>query len=146
MMYCNECGTKLTEGEKFCSNCGKKIEEEYVNTDIKEEEIKEEAKKNSNSILNNIRPRKLMVLIKLGLYILAVVVIIMFFNGADSIGRASYKMITLRSVSGETVAEAYYQYYGTFLSGLENVVRALGITCGVIIAYIGKKIDYEKIF
>lgn len=27
MMYCNECGTKLAEGEKFCSNCGKKIEE-----------------------------------------------------------------------------------------------------------------------
>lgn len=24
-MYCNECGTKITEGEKFCSNCGKKV-------------------------------------------------------------------------------------------------------------------------
>ena len=40
MMYCNECGTKLAEGEKFCSNCGKKNEEEYVNTDTKQENKK----------------------------------------------------------------------------------------------------------
>lgn len=24
-MYCNECGQELTEEEKFCSNCGKKV-------------------------------------------------------------------------------------------------------------------------
>lgn len=37
-MYCNECGTEITEGENFCSNCGKTVEEcTYVNTDTKQE-------------------------------------------------------------------------------------------------------------
>ncbi len=26
-MFCNKCGTEITENEKFCSKCGKKIEE-----------------------------------------------------------------------------------------------------------------------
>lgn len=39
-MYCNECGAELIKGENFCSNCGKKIESEYVNTNTKQENKK----------------------------------------------------------------------------------------------------------
>jgi len=50
-------------------------------------------------------------------------------------------MLRLRSIGGETVAEAYYQYYGSFLSGLENVVRGLGIGLGIVVTYIASKIN-----
>lgn len=43
------------------------------------------------------------------LYIVAIVIIRMTFDGTNEIERAAYKMSNLRSVSGETVAEAYYQ-------------------------------------
>lgn len=39
-MICYKCGTKITENEKFCSNCGKKIEDSSVNTDTKQESKK----------------------------------------------------------------------------------------------------------
>ena len=64
----------------------------------------------------------------------------MAFSSAGTIAEASNDMQNLRSVSGETIAEAYYQYYGTFLEGLATMVRALGITCGIIVGYIGRKI------
>lgn len=124
-MFCEKCGNEIKEGEKFCGKCGKSIEqgEEKIN-------VSNERKIESNQGAP---------LIRLVLYIVAIIVIIMFFNGAGTIAEASDKMLTLRSVSGETVAEAYYQYYGRFLDGLAIVVRGLGITCGIVIGYIGRK-------
>lgn len=124
-MFCEKCGNEIKEGEKFCGKCGKNIEQEEVKNDISNEK-----KVGSNQGAP---------LIRLVLYIVAIIVIIMFFNGAGTISEASDKMLSLRSVSGETVAEAYYQYYGRFLEGLAVVIRGLGITCGIIIGYIGRK-------
>lgn len=74
------------------------------------------------------------------LYIVAIVIIRITFDGTNEIERAAYKMSNLRSVSGETVAEAYYQYYGTFLYGMSTVIKAFGIALGIVVAYIGSKI------
>ena len=124
-MLCENCGNVIKEGEKFCGKCGKSIEQGEVKNNVSNER---------NTESNQGAP-----LIRLVLYIVAIIVIIMFFNGAGTIAEASDKMLTLRSVSGETVAEAYYQYYGRFLEGLAIVIRGLGITCGIIIGYIGRK-------
>ena len=51
----------------------------------------------------------------------------------------SKDMISLRSVGGQTVAEAYYQDYGKFLDGLTYVVRAIGVGFGVLLVCAGNK-------
>lgn len=78
------------------------------------------------------------------LYIVAVVIIVMTFNGTEEIESAAYRMSTLRSVDGKSVAEAYYQYYGSFLYGLATVIKAFGIALGIVVAYIGSKINKNR--
>lgn len=78
------------------------------------------------------------------LYMAAVVIIVMTFNGTGEIESAAYRMSTLRSVGGESVAEAYYQYYGSFLYGLATVIKAFGIALGIVVAYIGSKINKNR--
>lgn len=78
------------------------------------------------------------------LYIVAIVIIAMTFDGSGEIERAAYKMSTLRSVDGKTVAEAYYQYYGSFLYGLATAIKAFGIALGIVVAYIGRKVNKNR--
>lgn len=132
-MYCEKCGNEIKEGEKFCAKCGNNLEQE----EIKKESTTEKAK---DYVQKNIENKQPIQIVKLVLYILAIVIVIMAFSSAGTIAEASNDMQNLRSVSGETIAEAYYQYYGTFLEGLATMVRALGITCGIIVGYIGRKI------
>lgn len=136
-MYCEKCGNELKEGEKFCAKCGASFEQEETRKENTTENTVERAK---DYIEKNVKNNQSMQLVKLILYILAIVIVIMAFSGAGAIGEASEDMLVLRSVGGETVAEAYYQYYGRFLQGLSTMVRALGLTCGIIVGYIGRKI------
>ncbi len=132
-MYCEKCGNEIKEGEKFCAKCGNNLEQE----EIKKENTTEKA---TDYVQKNVENKQPMQIVKLVLYILAIVIVVMAFSSAGTIAEASNDMQNLRSVSGETVAEAYYQYYGTFLEGLATMIRALGITCGIIVGYIGRKI------
>lgn len=70
--------------------------------------------------------------------ILAIIVIIMFFVGASEMSENAYDMETLRSVGGQTVAEAYYQSHGGVISGQATVMRALGISLASIILLLGE--------
>lgn len=131
-MKCSKCNSEIKEGEEFCAQCGTRHQESEIT-------------KSQNNLKNIGKPSLFTACIKVGLYILAIVVIIISFEGADNIENAGSNMRKLRSVSGETVAEAYYQYYGTFLNGVANIARVLGITCAVIIAYVSKKLNvYER--
>ena len=132
-MYCEKGGNEIKEGEKFCAKCGNNLEQE----EIKKENTTEKA---TDYVQKNVENKQPMQIVKLVLYILAIVIVVMAFSSAGTIAEASNDMQNLRSVSGETVAEAYYQYYGTFLEGLATMIRALGITCGIIVGYIGRKI------
>lgn len=72
-------------------------------------------------------------------YVAAIAIVVMCFIGADQIAKASKDMISLRSVGGKTVAEAYYQDYGKFLDGLTYVVRAISIGFGALLICAGNK-------
>lgn len=168
-MFCKNCGNELKNKENICSKCGYEVSTGMIKNnvnkqkqqckscvrDITDEEYNEyhgycrrcyeefqRNKKNDNKG-NNVKTFN--VILKIAVYIVAIIVVYMFFDGAEGIRNAARNMSNLRSVSGETIAEAYYQYYGKFLYGLETVIQALGIGLGVIIAYIAKKIDiYER--
>jgi hypothetical protein len=49
-----------------------------------------------------------------------------FFNAGDSLQRAGSRLTDLRSVGGETVAEAYYQEIGYFGLGYGSAAYAMG--------------------
>lgn len=168
-MFCRNCGNEIKNGEKICDKCGYNTKTGKLETIVNEhtesckscvKNITEEEYKKYNGYCKNCyfeindskkaydrttKPKKNKVILKFVVYILAIVVVIMFFDGADEIHSAAYKMSNLKSVGGSTVAEHYYQYYGTFLYGLETVVKALGITAGIFVAYVAKKINiYEE--
>ena len=57
-MFCNKCGTEITENEKFCSKCGKKIEEitnqeDTDKTKSKKIKFKVDDVVNKESVLNS---------------------------------------------------------------------------------------------
>ena len=122
-MKCAYCGHKLDEEAKVCSECGAKISED-----------------NSEN-LKKIDSSSYIILVKIILFVIAIAVVVIFFQGADHIESAAADMLNLRSVVGTSVNEAYYQYYGSFLSGLSDVIRGLGLTCGAIVLYISKRFD-----
>lgn len=39
-MYCKKCGKKLADGDRFCGNCGTKIDVSDINIGFAEEETK----------------------------------------------------------------------------------------------------------
>ena len=39
-MYCKKCGKRLADGDKFCGNCGTKIDVSEINIGFAEEEPK----------------------------------------------------------------------------------------------------------
>lgn len=125
-MKCSKCGREVQEGWEFCNFCGERVDRTKV-------------KENEKGTMENVNNKSK--IIKVGIFIVAAIVVLMFFYGSNAITEAASRMEVLRSVGGETVAEAYYQYYGRFLSGLAIAVRALGITCGIVIAYVGDKIN-----
>lgn len=124
-MFCEKCGNEIKEGEKFCGKCGSTIGQG----------------ENKNTVISDVKSdnNQSSPLIKIILYIIAIIVVIMFFKCAGDIADAGSSMASIRSVGGETIAEAYYQDYGSFIKGIATVVRGIGITCGIVIGYIGKK-------
>lgn len=150
-MFCRNCGNELKNGEERCDKCGyvptkKIVSENYKNNISAMENNKDsmESKINNSQSENYVYRKKYRILIKIALYVLAIVVVSMSFETSNTLNRAAINMMDLRSVSGKTVDEAFYQYYGTFVNGLDNFVKMVGITCGVIIAYIGMKTNPEK--
>lgn len=128
-MKCSKCNSEIKEGEEFCAKCGERLQKV----------------KSQNNINYVFKPSLFTACLKVALYILAIAVVMMSFEGADYIEEAGRDMRVLRSVGGESVAEAYYQYYGKFLEGVANIAKVLGLTCGVVIAYVSKKLNvYER--
>lgn len=49
-MYCTNCGTKNEESSQFCINCGKKLQKELINNNIKQENININKKKSNKAL------------------------------------------------------------------------------------------------
>ena len=49
-MYCTDCGTKNEESSHFCINCGKKLQKELINNNIKQENININKKKSNKAL------------------------------------------------------------------------------------------------
>ena len=72
-------------------------------------------------------------------FVVAAVILLFSFISFTSISKAANNLQDLRSVSGNTVAEAYYNECGNMYSGLATFVLVFGIFAGSLLSYIGVK-------
>lgn len=113
-MNCPNCSNEITDDSLFCSMCGSDL-----------------SKINETSIVNN-KDNKNNQISKFGFnkygIALGIIACILFFISASQISSAANEMVLLRSESGTSLAEVYYQDVGKALQGFAMFARALGIS------------------
>lgn len=119
-MKCQKCNSEIAEDSSYCSNCGASISR---NSSI-----------SNSSQITNVNNSYGIAVIALG-----IIACILFFVSASQIGSSAKDMITIRSQSGTSVAEAYYQDVGRALKGFAMFARAIGISILSITVYLGGK-------
>lgn len=120
MKYCKNCGTENNDNSVTCVNCG--ITLETATTETKQK------KTNFKSIF--------LFVIHL---ILAVAVLIIFVLAADKIKQGGLEIMSIQSVGGKTLEEAYYQNLGYIYEGYYMITIALGIFCASVLTSLGIK-------
>ncbi|EKS4344782.1 zinc ribbon domain-containing protein [Clostridium botulinum] len=115
-MICPKCSNNIDDDSLFCSFCGSTVKRD---TEVK---ISKDTNTNTNSSNTNSG-----IFFVLGV-IIAIVGCALFFISAQQISEAAESMIEIKSVSGDSVAEAYYQEVGKALKGFAMFCRALGIS------------------
>ncbi|HDK7157793.1 TPA: zinc ribbon domain-containing protein [Clostridium botulinum] len=114
-MICPNCSNNIDDDSSFCSFCGN-----TVKRDTEAKVSKDINTKTSSSTNGGI-------FFVLGV-IIAIVGCVLFFVSAQQISEAAERMMEIRSVSGDSVAEVYYQEVGKALKGFAMFCRALGIS------------------
>lgn len=69
--------------------------------------------------------------------IISVVLLIMFFSAADSIKAGGLDIMSIESVGGKTLEEAYYHGLGYIYEGYCIAIRAMGVFCSSMLLLFG---------
>jgi hypothetical protein len=125
IMFCSNCGTPIESERNNCQNCGHIIE-----TDILIRRFLEQSNR-----VEVIRKRSVSKIILFS--ILAITVLCMFFMAATIVGQGGSDIGSIQSVSGDSIAEAYYNGMGTIYSGIAIAINAVGIFLSAILMVIG---------
>lgn len=129
-MFCKKCGAEIENEGSVCNKCG------FDNA-------MHLPPKNQGNINGQFVPQKYTssfdTLVKVAFCIAAIAIVIMCFSAADDVAIAASNMKSLKSVSGGTVNEYYYNYYGRFISGIAGFIRAMGVAFGGIFVYLARK-------
>ncbi|MCR4782436.1 MAG: hypothetical protein K5851_06825 [Lachnospiraceae bacterium] len=134
-MFCPKCGSEVNNEEKICQNCGldlKEIEKEENKLDYeKKESIQNEhvvlAKENedSNGFIKGIY------------FLLAIIILCIFFWGAYKVGTIGNDMSEIESISGDSIAEVYYQDLGKIYVAFAMLIRGIGIFFAAVLIKLG---------
>jgi len=128
MAFCQKCGKQYEESEVSCSGCGNKFQ---VAKQEQAKQIVHDVAEKSEGVFSK---WKKVIFPSLGL-----VVLIIFIIGGSKIGAGASDMMNLRSQSGNSVAEAYYQYSGAVYSGIAAAVYGLGLFFASTLVWLGFK-------
>ncbi len=134
MFYCPKCGTTIEEGRTVCPNCGLDITE--VNPILKNA-----ASSVNSSAAFDVKAEKRAgnPAVKYVYFVLAAVVLIMFFIAAAKIAYGGNKIQQIESIGGETLEEAYYYDLGSIYAGYAMISCALGIFFSSVLVWLGLK-------
>ncbi len=69
--------------------------------------------------------------------IFSVVLLIMFFSAANSIKIGGLEIMSIESVGGKTLEEAYYQNLGYVYEGYCVAIKAIGVFCSSLLLLFG---------
>lgn len=69
--------------------------------------------------------------------IISIVLLIMFFSAADSIKTGGLDIMSIESVGGKTLEEAYYHGLGYIYEGYCIAIRASGVFCSSLLLLFG---------
>lgn len=69
--------------------------------------------------------------------VISVIVLIMFFSAADSIKTGGLDIMSIESVGGKTLEEAYYHGLGYIYEGYCIAIRAFGVFCSSLLLLFG---------
>lgn len=126
-MICPNCSSEIEDGSLFCSECGVNLME-----NIKSKSLNYGNQKIGENIKVS-KGAKIAVII-------AILGCISAFIAANEIGKAAIDMISLRSQSGTSLAEVYYQDVGKALDGFAVFCRAFGVSSlAITIAIVFRK-------
>ena len=68
---------------------------------------------------------------------ISIVLLIMFFSAADSIKTGGLDIMSIESVGGKTLEEAYYHGLGYIYEGYCIAIRAFGVFCSSLLLLFG---------
>ena len=77
--------------------------------------------------------------------VLAIILLIMFFSADDSIKTGGLEIMSIQSVGGKTLEEAYYQNLGYIYEGYCAATKAIGLFCSSMLILFGvSRLKYVK--
>lgn len=120
MKYCSKCGKEISEADEFCPNCGGMAN-------------KPESTPVSGVVLNKTN------IISIVCFVMAGLILIISLIACIKISGGAHELSVMRSVAGDTIAEAYYNECGAVYGGLAMFVMAFGLFASSIISYLGYK-------
>ena len=108
MVYCNECGKKITVDAKFCNKCGKKLHEDKEKHIVKKEIHKHEEPKDEKK---DIKKKKFPILLMFTLVIVAIATIVIFTVPISGTAiEVSSEVVPYETQEAYTVQEPYTVY------------------------------------
>ncbi len=120
MAFCGLCGKEISDGQTFCRECNNNL----ACPQAESQPVPKRSKRGPVSII---------CFIAAGLtFLLCLFGGIQMLNGAENMSR-------LASVSGNTVAEIFYNNCGTVFGGFGLFVIACGVFTGTFLIYCGFK-------
>ena len=139
-MNCPKCGVEIEDDVKTCPNCGIEINKEETNLNTDEnapiDNSTADGSKRIASIYNKAKGNGLLRIIY---WVLALVVLIIFFCAAGSIAKGGEAISAIRSVGGKTMDEIFYKNLGPIYAGYAMISCALGIFFASILFWLGIK-------
>ncbi|WP_050607325.1 zinc ribbon domain-containing protein [Clostridium niameyense] len=115
-MICPKCSNKIDDDSLFCNVCGSPIKKDGETKVVKDT--------NSNKKDTKVNGGELGFFI-FGLFI-AIIGAGLFFAAGEELAAVGESMTTITSVSGDSIAEVYYQDVGKAVKGFAMFCRALG--------------------
>lgn len=147
MKKCPECNKEVNDHNLVCPFCGypfnenqKKLYKEIRDNNTTQNNPMPE--KNNNVYVQNTKAKGTdwNKVLKIGLWVIAGLIFIMSITAASSISKGGISIGEIRSVGGETMEEAYYEYLGFIYVGMAAVVRMMGLFFASVLGWLGYKL------